>query len=355
MKKVLALIIIVLFMISCSPKEEIKEPICKAPYFEWKQGECCLDANNNFICDWDETKTEELISKKELEEKEKNFISEFLKNTPDKYWFHSYNTGKVVVNKEKRHSYVNIDKGITDIYWDENTKKAWELCDIEEEIVQEGDSFQKDRPICNPDFLNIRELTAEEYKNEFPLGPIDWMLKYKDKEPFLVEESIQTLGVRTVSPVLHFKEDDGTITVLKFDYHFKVPISIDTLKNNMRTNSIKFLYDTNFKLIGIDDADNAVILPKEKPMPLDPILIVLDKTELLLSNDVYVSGKLINQGYDYLEPQKILIECFDDEGNLIGDRRSRTVEGITKHKDTEFKVYVPVKNRDFAYCTAALR
>ncbi len=32
----------------------VKEPLCNAPYFEFKTGECCLDSNSNRICDSDE-------------------------------------------------------------------------------------------------------------------------------------------------------------------------------------------------------------------------------------------------------------------------------------------------------------
>jgi len=221
--------------------------------------------------------------------------------------------------------------------------------------VQEGDKFQPDRPICDANFLNIRVLIGSEYENRFPIGPIDWMIKYKDKKPVKIERSIQTIGVKSISPVLHFLEDDGSYTILKFDYYKKVPVAIDKVKNNMRIGTISYLYDTDFKLIGLDDLEKAMIPPEETPQPEDPILIIIEETELLLRNEIYVKGKVKNQGYDYLEPVRLMVECFDKQGKIIGHVRTRTFEGISRFKDTEFKAYVPVKIRDLGHCTAKLR
>ena len=359
MKKIALFIIFLLFIASCAKTEE--RPLCKKPYFEWKAGEYCLDANNNQICDRDEMQqtipqTEKF--KKSLKASDSltqvNPIESFLKEVPEKYWFHSFNTGKVVVNGNKRHSYINVENGITDIFWDTAKKEAFELCDINQEIFQEGDKFQKDRPICDPDFLNIRYLSPEEYETRFPMGPVDWMLKYKDKIPFRVETTIQTLGVRTISPVIHFKEDNGDITVLKFDQHFKVPVAIDTIRNNMRVKSLKYLYNTDFRLIGVSDPDKAMIPPKEKSLPEGPVVAVIDNYKLLLSNDVYVKGRVTNHGPKFVPQQNLFIECFDPQGESIGNKTTKTLEGITKKDYTDFKTYVPVKTRDLGRCTVKL-
>ena len=142
----LVIVILALFLLSCAPKVEV---VCKAPYIEWKAGECCLDTNNNGVCDWDEQKVVEKIA--EEQKVEIDIMQELLAQAPDNYWFHSYDAGQVVVVGDKRHSYVDVEEGITDIFWDTTAKKAEELCDIKEEIIQEGDKFQPDRPICNPD------------------------------------------------------------------------------------------------------------------------------------------------------------------------------------------------------------
>ena len=49
--------------------QELNAPVtlkqCTSPYIEWKRGECCLDKNNNAICDSDETKAEPAKSSKQ--------------------------------------------------------------------------------------------------------------------------------------------------------------------------------------------------------------------------------------------------------------------------------------------------
>ncbi|MFH1637298.1 MAG: hypothetical protein ABIB71_02630 [Candidatus Woesearchaeota archaeon] len=39
--------------------EELKEPLCIPPYFEYKTGDCCLDSNLNRVCDKDERSAED--------------------------------------------------------------------------------------------------------------------------------------------------------------------------------------------------------------------------------------------------------------------------------------------------------
>lgn len=54
-KLLTGLIVISLILISgCAQiqtNQQIKEPLCKSPYIEYKSGECCLDSNNNGICE----------------------------------------------------------------------------------------------------------------------------------------------------------------------------------------------------------------------------------------------------------------------------------------------------------------
>jgi len=54
-------ILIIIILISgagCEDKTLViseKEPVCNAPYFEYNTNECCLDSNDNKICDIEET------------------------------------------------------------------------------------------------------------------------------------------------------------------------------------------------------------------------------------------------------------------------------------------------------------
>ena len=51
--------------------KEPEKPVCNKPYFEFRKNDCCLDKNNNSICDIDEktetAKDEATVEKKTLE------------------------------------------------------------------------------------------------------------------------------------------------------------------------------------------------------------------------------------------------------------------------------------------------
>lgn len=64
MMKTLLIILVLafsVFLVGCANQAE--KPLCSSPYIEYQAGNCCLDANNNSICDKDEkndtVKTEE--------------------------------------------------------------------------------------------------------------------------------------------------------------------------------------------------------------------------------------------------------------------------------------------------------
>ena len=53
-----------LFLSACAQSQSptaaavVQEPLCKAPYYEYRTGECCLDQNGNSVCDVDEPPAE---------------------------------------------------------------------------------------------------------------------------------------------------------------------------------------------------------------------------------------------------------------------------------------------------------
>ena len=51
---VLSLVILLVFVSSCVVQPEPIQPSCNNPYFEFRDGECCLDKDDNNICDRDE-------------------------------------------------------------------------------------------------------------------------------------------------------------------------------------------------------------------------------------------------------------------------------------------------------------
>ena len=163
MRKVIILLL-VLMLFSCAKQPSVE--VCQKPYLQWKLGECCLDVNSNGICDFHEQL--EVVEEKEIVSKKENPLLEFLQVAPTKYWFSTYDTGKVIVNGNKRHSIVNLDRGYTDIYWDLSKEKAWKVCDIKSEIAEVGQGFEIENAICNPNSLDIQELSSSEYSSLFP-------------------------------------------------------------------------------------------------------------------------------------------------------------------------------------------
>lgn len=61
------LVFILLVVGACAPK--VTKPLCNTPYIEFKAGECCLDSDNNKICDSDEVKKEASPVKVSVEQK----------------------------------------------------------------------------------------------------------------------------------------------------------------------------------------------------------------------------------------------------------------------------------------------
>jgi len=58
---IILVLVFSVFLVGCA--NQIEKPLCSSPYIEYQKGNCCLDSNNNSICDTDEknetVKTEE--------------------------------------------------------------------------------------------------------------------------------------------------------------------------------------------------------------------------------------------------------------------------------------------------------
>ena len=223
--------------------------------------------------------------------------------------------------------------------------RAWKLCDIKKEILQEGDKFESDHPICDPDTLNIHDLTPREYTERFPFGPVDWMLKYKDNVPFKTETTLQTIGPKSIRPVLHFNNDDGSITILRFDDYQKVPIIIENRKGTFKE-VISYEFNADFKDLEGNIAKE-VELPVEVIEEKPPLEIRVETMMPLLDNRIFVKGKINSKGRKSLPPQDLKIDCYDRFGKLIGSGVTESFEGLTEYKNTDFKVYVDTDNNDY--------
>tara|TARA_Y100000310_G_scaffold343572_1_gene451862 strand:- start:785 stop:1480 length:696 start_codon:yes stop_codon:yes gene_type:complete len=67
------LLVAIISISGCGDKDDVtgaavKDSVCNAPYFEYKQGDCCLDKNANSICDSDEDIVEEATTETATEE-----------------------------------------------------------------------------------------------------------------------------------------------------------------------------------------------------------------------------------------------------------------------------------------------
>lgn len=67
---ILAILLLVTILSGCTSEDVttgsiVKELICNASYFEYKEGECCLDKNANSICDTNESIVEEVTATEE--------------------------------------------------------------------------------------------------------------------------------------------------------------------------------------------------------------------------------------------------------------------------------------------------
>ena len=75
-----SIILSLVFLSGCGSDEDkttgatVKTPVCNSPYFEFKVGECCLDSNNNSICDTDDGILAEKTAVKEVVVEEKKEV-----------------------------------------------------------------------------------------------------------------------------------------------------------------------------------------------------------------------------------------------------------------------------------------
>jgi len=69
-KKTLLMIILTigLFVIACGQQNTEITKTCNPPYFEYQTGQCCLDSNNNSICDIDEQQVQTVDTNAEVEQ-----------------------------------------------------------------------------------------------------------------------------------------------------------------------------------------------------------------------------------------------------------------------------------------------
>lgn len=89
-KIIFSFLLLIVFISGCLGQEQItqeqitgnvvretnEEFFCKEPYIEYQKGSCCLDKNNNGVCDYDDLKFKSLESNDEVVEEEIKVIEE---------------------------------------------------------------------------------------------------------------------------------------------------------------------------------------------------------------------------------------------------------------------------------------
>lgn len=318
-------ILLVLVAVSCAPSQP-EQPVCNSPYYEWQAGQCCLDKNNNQICDSDEqiqkvpagvpaTAEEEPVQEPVKEpnelyeekttESEETVLQEKLKEAPSKYWFieeASADTGQIVYgNKRSLGEYDDVFGGA---YWNADTNElylsTWQFPERwwneRENITTERKSLTK-REIYLPAFLKFN-LTGDREKDNAQLpydvlkrsyfiedprdrtkaidffyvkSPIDWMREYKEENPIKIETAPYTISLLkrdvTSNLALHYayKEDPSKTLIMRFDDAFDLPLFIEVVKGARVIDRYRFIFDIDWYKEGrrVEITEKLVSLPEK--------------------------------------------------------------------------------------------
>ena len=186
--------------------------------------------------------------------KEESYIKEFLKTIPNQYWYYNVNDGigGLVLGDKRATGWSGDDPKISLLYWNPDTKEVYiyftEMTDYELEYLKsEPRTVFKDPNPRNqhrqPVFIKVTEQW-----DFYPFSPVDWMKEYQNAEPVKIETAEQTLNIENryyvSNLILHFQDDDGSKTVMKFDKNHKVPVMIEKTYPSGQKEIFKYHYDT---------------------------------------------------------------------------------------------------------------
>lgn len=342
--------VIFILLAACTQVAE-PEPFCTAPYIEWSPGRCCLDADSNGICDVDESQTVVEPLEPVMEEPEQ-MMESLLADIPDDYVFHNPETGIVIVVGDKRKVVMEaVTSGSTGIYWDTSQDRAWSVCDSDEELIQRGGLYSPETARCPVGAISVVPLSGSDLavlKSRIK-SPVDWMLEYRDKEPFDVDLTLQQLNVRSIRPVMQFR-DDHTITTLRFDAYHGVPVRVERTDVNTRK---KFLWDYKWYPDGVDrfrPTEAMVTIPKDAFLAKGYDLRITDAYPIG-PESIRVRGALKNTGFSTMPAQDILVECFDDAGEVLGSAEL-TLPAVERYNTKTFQLELLADSSEFDYCIA---
>lgn len=409
MKKILFSVLIMLVLLGCSaqlPEQEqqpvikVEQPTCKTPYIEFKVGECCLDTNNNAVCDTDETTEEQAEPEETLTENtttnltaitqtndDSNLIKQMLETAPKGYVFRIAK-GSVVypitVLNEKRSIGEYLDYA-DNAYWDTTSPN---LLLYAGEIPEQWWCRKKNIP-CEetkigsgkyyPAFFNL-ELTRDKNKDRnlipddlkrwywwapfssavavssgepdktlwvsffYDKSPVEWMQEYANEEPIKVSRTkLQINSVLkqvTVDLSISFKDkkDPEKTIVFLFDPKYKIPIRVDEIKNGMTIQ--QHIYDIN-TVYRKDAQTNWEITPKLTEPPANHITISFDERR---DYDEYLEGSVECVGN---------IDCTASE--ICYNRQCVTAECKSNYNCTASQPFCDMSNPTNYQCVECLK
>lgn len=319
-------------------QDKSEDTLCKQPYIEFKEGECCLDKNNNQICDNDEVENnmsgkqeagpvteKEIIEQKEIlqapaeeqeennmtEEKPAGIINELLEKVPDKYWYYTAHDGigGIVYGSKRASGWVGLSRKLRLFYWDANTKEVDIFYDevAEARLLKIKDEDSKSR--SRETFLAFikQNITGDNY----PKSPVDWMHEYADKTPIKVETNEQMLQADSIPYTsnlrLYFQEDDDIVTIMKFDKRHNVPLQVEKKFKDSIIEHYNYRFDTvdrdlDFAALRTEITEDRVTLPENH------IFITIEEAEEIMQD---LSDTGINAVNPY-ERVRYIMELFQE-------------------------------------------
>lgn len=270
-QQIIAIIVLLLFLVSCSSSKEVLPEKEIAPKQETKAVITSEPAEISPITE----NIEPVLIKEEIKPAEKDYLNDFLKETSNKYWFYDVDNGfgGIVYGSKRSSGWIFTSKNVRYFYWTPESKEIYIYFDEMSENILLRMRNSPEYNSRDPKYDYIYGFVKVNISgNYYPTGPVDWMEKYKNKKPTKIEETTQTFRIEsrdyTSDLALHFKNDDGTITVLRFDKKYHVPLVVETFSGSIMINKLRYYYDIRWYdessfLISGDITEDLVNLPKD--------------------------------------------------------------------------------------------
>ncbi|MBW3019250.1 hypothetical protein KY329_03635 [Candidatus Woesearchaeota archaeon] len=349
-----AVVLLMVVLAACAAEQQAEPLTCNAPYFEYKSGECCLDANSNRVCDADEVMPVE--QEIQVISPEPTIMQQFLEDAPTKYAFHNFKTGLVLVVGDKRRAIMEpVETGSTSIYWDLAEQRAWTVCDSDVEYAILGRRYDAEVARCTPGQVDVRELNRNEYLESLDIadGPIDWMLRYKDREPTTVDTQMQQINYRSITPIVYYDEPDGSMTIIKFDKYYKVPVRIERVKRSngeVDKTVVNYEFHKN-EVEGYPLTEATVTAPQPKFQEAGTYELELTHIYPTDMHTVRVRGYIKNLAEIKTGNTRLKIECYNKYGDVKGSDYV-FIGSISPGRTQSFETDIEMNAEDLEDCYA---